>query len=476
MLPPLDRVVVNYGSRNATLVEGWVNQPNGRGTIDILWACAFTVFLSSWSILCLNLPAENEGFWRQARRKIYWTLLIVMGPEIVLQLSLGEWIQARCWTQEFQKLGYQHWGLIHSFFANMGGFVLQTPDEGSFPINAAQLHYLVSRGYVQCPAISKKKILDKNKAAKVVRFLTLCQVCWFLVSCIARVNQGLALSTIELSTIAFVLSAAGTFFCWYHKPMDVETPEHVDTITPIAEIKRSAGVAANADWLRTPLDFIDAKREWPWNLYWHYGLAMIKKLTGMPWLVLHPKCRPFERLPDDYWPEPTIRSLPTLFVFHVGYAAILMAGWNLELPTRTELLLWRISTSIQLGTILSGWATMPLQIQDTPPQLQKLFSFASRERERFRTRKDRIMPTMRKWYSRGSITEEIESRADKARTLINQHPHWKISLRLLLVYQVTWCVYLVTRLYIVVEDVVSLRALPVTAFTSVNWSTYLPHL
>lgn len=299
-----------------------------------------------------------------------------MGPEVIFQLSLGEWLVARRWCKQFKKSGYQGWSMTYSFYANMGGFILHTTDEGSFPINSAQLHHLVVNNYVPYPRVSKKNILDKDKAEAFVRLLTLCQTLWFLVNCAGRAAQGLALSTLELSTLAFISSAVGTFFCWFYKPMIIETRITIHMATPVAEVQEKAG-CENDEWDQTPLDFVDRKKEWPWNIYWHHGLVILRKKLHMGWMLTGQNHRPIERIGDDYWPAPTLRSLPALFVFHAAYVSILMAGWNLDLPTHTELLLWRIASSIQLGTIISAWFTMPMQIHDVvlSPGLQRVMSF-----------------------------------------------------------------------------------------------------
>jgi hypothetical protein len=472
-----NEIFVDYGSRTARLHAGWVNSPNGRGTSDIIWSCLSTVVLCSWSILCLNIPSREEGWWRCARRKFQWSLLTVMGPEVIFQLSLGEWLVARRWHKKFKESGYQHWTMTHSFYANMGGFILQTTDRGSFPVNSAQLHHLVAQSYVPCPIINKEAILDKNKAAAMVRLLTLCQTLWFLANCAGRAAQGLALTTLELSTLAFISSAIGTFFCWLYKPMDVETSITIVMAMPVAEVQRRAGYE-NDEWDKTPLEFVDRKREWPWNIYWHYGLAFMEKKLHMGWILTIHKHRPIERIGDDYWPEPTLKSLPALFVFHVAYASILMAGWNLYLPTYTELLLWRIASSIQLGTIISAWFTMPLQIHDVvlPSNIQKVVSFFTKNLKIFRGHANLSGAPMDHWYRTSPFAQQLERRAERARTLISSDPRWRASLRLLVVYELTWLIYLFARLYIIVEDFVSLRAMPDSAFDTVNWSLYMPHI
>jgi hypothetical protein len=44
---------------SSTKAQGWTPAPNNRGTIDILWSSCLTIFLCSWTALCLNLPPQT---------------------------------------------------------------------------------------------------------------------------------------------------------------------------------------------------------------------------------------------------------------------------------------------------------------------------------------------------------------------------------------------------------------------------------
>ena len=114
------------------LQHGWANQPNNRGTLDILWSCLFTVFLCTWVMLCLNLPSPQESYWRTFLRKLRWMVLAIMGPEFVLAFAYGQWAAAKASVKGFAALNQPDWSLRHAFFANMGGFVLQ-PRESPIP-------------------------------------------------------------------------------------------------------------------------------------------------------------------------------------------------------------------------------------------------------------------------------------------------------------------------------------------------------
>ena len=188
----------------------------------------------------------------------------------------------------------------------MGGFHLKTLDEGIFPINAERLHFLLKNDYIKQPELSKRQILDKNKAEAIVRVLTLGQICWFLANCIGRGVSHLALTSLELSTLAFISSAIGTFLCWFHKPMDIETPTVIYMDVPVRVVQENAGKKDDV-WISTPLDFIDRRRVWPWQLYWKYGLAIWGHYTQMPSILVRPRQRPIDRLPDDEWHEPTLK-------------------------------------------------------------------------------------------------------------------------------------------------------------------------
>ena len=45
-----------------------------------------------------------------------------------------------------------------AFFADMGGFVLHTDDGVPLPLNAKQLHWLVTNGHLDCPEITPEEI------------------------------------------------------------------------------------------------------------------------------------------------------------------------------------------------------------------------------------------------------------------------------------------------------------------------------
>ena len=86
--------------------QGWTPQPDGRGTLDILWSCCITMFLCSWSILCVNIPSPHETKITILWRKIAKTVLGILCPELVFGMAFGQWLSTRHSVKDFNEAGY----------------------------------------------------------------------------------------------------------------------------------------------------------------------------------------------------------------------------------------------------------------------------------------------------------------------------------------------------------------------------------
>lgn len=59
--------------------------------------------------------------------------------------------------------------MTQAFFANMGGYHLEAPGYPSFPLNAKQLAFVISHGYVDFPAEDETDVDDRNKRDGLAR-------------------------------------------------------------------------------------------------------------------------------------------------------------------------------------------------------------------------------------------------------------------------------------------------------------------
>jgi len=77
------------------------------------------------------------------------------------------------------------------------------------------------------PAITSAEINDRSKGDGLSKLLAILQTSWFILQCIARVFQGLALTELELVTLAMASLNAITYAFWWSKPLSVREPVNV---------------------------------------------------------------------------------------------------------------------------------------------------------------------------------------------------------------------------------------------------------
>jgi hypothetical protein len=419
------------------LAHGWVNQPNGRGTIDIIWSCVVTIFLCSWSVLFLNIPGKL-GLRTFLVTKLSWVAFTVFFPEVLAALAQQQWVSASQSVSDFLQLGYSQWSLRHAFFADMGGFVLESPDYPPFPIDAYQLHYLVANNFMAFPAIDKEAIWDKNKADGFARVLTSVQVIWFALQCLGRAIQHRSMSTFELSTLAFVFCTFPTFFWWRHKPLDVATtiPVLLKDQVRIEDILRSAGDCASKPFRFTPLDFVN-----PHPLRFNFmGPVMwaLQLLFGLGADPTHGPITSFRNSARSPPRDVRLVDWAVLCVVTLAYVGIHLIGWKFVFPTTVEQQFWRSATVILLGSCVS-YGLLLMIVTWQLPVFCRLFGVSG---------------------------------ANNAVELFDLLPWW---LRYLVAATWVWS-YATARPYLIVEAFISLRALPLAAYESVNWSNFLPHV
>lgn len=445
---------------NPPILQGWTPSPNGRGSIDVLWACVFTLSLCSWSVLCLNVPAVCDGWWRITRRKLYWTFLGILGPEFILQTALGQWTSACDSVWQFRLLDHSEWCMTHAFFADMGGFILHTKDWIPFPLNARQVHYLVAEGYIpySAVAISKQVIVDKNKNDAIVRIITVGQTLWFVLNTITRGTQHLAITTFELTTIASIICTLSTYFCWAHKPSDIQTGIVLKTDVTIAEILIKAGDRAKEPYSLTPLDFV-GRREWSWTSYWSYWINILKKIhmTGPP------QPRPLDRIPNDNFPPMPPMLMFCLFLFQTAYAGVQIVAWNFHFPTHTERLMWRISTLIIIAAVIIVWIADRYAFHILPALKIRLAAIQHpRKLERLVTH--------------NSHAKGVRSFGDRFRKFGNKYDVVsEVPLKAMMPITIFAFFYCWARGYLFAEDLAALRALPPSAYDTIDWNQFLPH-
>ena len=498
-LDPSTTISGENGTHNLNPKQGWTAQPDGRGTLDIIWSCVITMFLCSWSVLCMNMPGPKESRIQILWRKLSLTALGVLCPELIFELALGQWFSARQSIIDFNASGFGgasakdkwyesirikkmyakgthtaqnhaqgRWTMKDAYFTDMGGFILHTRDQLPFPIDAKQLHYLVSRWHLPLPVLNHRVIEDKNKVDGLLRFITLCQITWFVINIIGRWAQHLVVTTFELTTVSFILCSLGTTFCWWHKPADAIVALVIESDLSINDILQAEGQTFDA-WNHTPLDFV-SRREWWWSKCWS---NFVNILTHMH-LSFGSDTKPIDRIADSLQKELPIRPLFLYMTLAAGYLSVLFVGWNYSFPTRTEQILWRAASA----TMLVGLCALVIIHLLTGTNSKLLRAFRNRSaRKLFRTNclesgRQPEKPTMS-----SRMRKRLNSVFDSVRNnSVEKDPLLYIPLKIILPIYVVAVFYCHARTYILIADIIELRSLPASAYATVDWQKFWPHL
>ena len=136
----------------------------------------------------------------------------------------------------------------------MGGFTLVDPERKTAPPTLRQetvltLNYFKAHPGIEIPIITAAAIEDRSKGDALSKIIAILQTTWFIVQCIARGQQRLALTELELVTLALASLNAVTFAIWWHKPLGVQDPVQIyfkmekEKVGQVDEVRRvSAGL------------------------------------------------------------------------------------------------------------------------------------------------------------------------------------------------------------------------------------------
>ncbi|KAI9808922.1 MAG: hypothetical protein M1827_007147 [Pycnora praestabilis] len=374
-------------------------------------------------------------------RRLFWMGLAIAGPEFVLTYASGQWGTAEASVKLFHDSGYKQWTLRHGFFADMGGFLLEPRDSTPFPITSRHLHWLLVQDYLPYPDVTTEEIWDKSKQDTIAKIITCFQIGYLVLQCLGRAAQHLAITTMELSALAIVVCSILTSLCWLQKPLDVRSPIRLPIAASIDEILKEAGEIAAKPYKQTPLDFVDdLGPSWALN---------VQPFMHMP---VTPYERPIPRFGNDRLPNLSGHQETVLCFSTLAYAAIHLAGWNFTFPTKTELVLWRVSSMFLFGNTVAFWIVETSAAWYRVGRWQRFFYMV------FNPSKlgDVEMARLRREASR------------EPKKLPLKPEFWGIFPLAI--------TYAAARGYLIVEIFLGLRSLEPSAYLCVNWASFIPHI
>jgi hypothetical protein len=249
------------------------------------------------------------------------------------------------------------WTKAHGFFVIMGGFHafqrddLEKPD-GSlnpgtplYPLDDMMVRVAVRKGLIELPL--KEEIQDKSKTDWLAKILVLFQTGWFVVQCIARGVAHLPLSELEVITLAYTIMNVGICIAWWDKPRNVEPPIRVFMSSDMVEderedeVQEKSSIIDKNEILNPIYSLIPGVAEQYDHLSRHSSVPIF--YSGVP---NHGR---------DFLPSGVVASaVGTLF------GATHFISLSYPFPSQTEQLLWRLSSIALIGVpacvLVGSWS------------------------------------------------------------------------------------------------------------------------
>ncbi|KIJ14020.1 hypothetical protein PAXINDRAFT_32335, partial [Paxillus involutus ATCC 200175] len=185
-----------------------------RSMWSILGTCALTLLICIWNAAYPNILHE-KSWYKVVLYRGALGLSALVTPEITSMRAHSEWVFAGQIKQDFSG---QQWTRAHGFFALMGGFILQDGREREL-LNTCETLQHLRDGKIVNAKITKKEIKDRSKSDGLGNALLVLQLSWFILQVIARAANDLAITLVEIDTLALATLSLPLFFFWWSKPM-----------------------------------------------------------------------------------------------------------------------------------------------------------------------------------------------------------------------------------------------------------------
>ncbi|KAF8805913.1 hypothetical protein BYT27DRAFT_6651276 [Phlegmacium glaucopus] len=227
-----------------------------RSEWSIIWSCLATLFACSWVAIHPNIPAPADRHWRIFGRRLSIMLYTLLAPEIVIIWAGRQYFAADDIAQRNKDRG---WTRTHAFFALMGGFMLYEDGAISRTLSPEELERLFTDGRIIWPKISQREIEDRSKGDFLSKGFAVLQTTWFIFQCIVRVWYQLALSHLEVVTVAFATLNGVVYYLWWNKPVGIACPIPVHLLPPLTDVpslssKRETGIQTGDEFHSKSVD------------------------------------------------------------------------------------------------------------------------------------------------------------------------------------------------------------------------------
>jgi hypothetical protein len=275
-----------------------------------------------------------------------------------------------------------HFGLVHAFYANMGGFAFYgsydddtlNAEECLFEISTNPRHTLdvpKSETFIYIMEyfphiitdITEDFIVDRAGSNGLSKAILIAQVAWFCTNCASRLIQSLPLSLLEVSTAAHAFCTLLTYFVWWSKPINIATPtimREKEAREVHALLKCSTKEYNKALEMAREMAAGDSST----LTGTHSSKKIVLAANALQHLLPNPERPPtFSRLSNRHLSIPGSNQIQgskgayewtTMVLSPVLYGLVHFLAWGDQFPTPMERLFWRVSSFVVTCSGLGG--------------------------------------------------------------------------------------------------------------------------
>ncbi|KAK7002312.1 hypothetical protein R3P38DRAFT_1731329 [Favolaschia claudopus] len=397
---------------------------NRRTLYDILWSSLATIFACIWVSVHPNIPPQLEEIplpqnialfsasgcryqfrraWNRVveiRPRLKLMITALIAPEIMVGFAARQWFSARTFSRRYEV------SLTHGFFYSMGGFV----NAEGYIMDEYQISAV--RVLAAIKAVPQAEIEDKSKSDVLAKLLAVTQILRIVAQSLARWDQHLAITSLELTTVAYAVVTTFMWFFWMNKPLD--------THTVIQILPKPSENQCSCQWegdLQTSTN------------HTIHRLTGSQRFQGMLTGQYDGRHK-FRNVPAYFsTPFPSFNDAHIAYVIECGVAIVFGAihciAWNSTFPSMAEKWMWRSSavvvTGVPVGYLV--WTEC--------------------------------------WNNHIAPPDSC--------------PDWLHAIAMCLQTVVVY-LYIIARLFLLVLPFTALRSLEPAVFIDVSWAKYIPHL
>jgi hypothetical protein len=192
------------------------------------------------------------------------------------------------------------------------------------------------------------------------------------------------------------------------------------------------------------------------HVFWRYFNQILRRIH-CPIFSRPVTTKPYNRIPSDDFPHLDTLADALACPIVLLFGGMFMFAWSFDFPSSLERILWRIASCYTLLFSIVGGPYLQFCYKVLLPRHAEKRWAGDVEATIPQTRMQRLATKMRNIHP-------------------SRDPRLEIPLLAFIPVTVLCALYCISRAYILVEDLVGLRDLPESAFQTVEWSVYIPHL